>query len=126
MILTELERKIMTQGNPPHLQAPTRRSIDEYTEEEKSELVRRYTSGKQGYETVCAELGWYREAARNYLYDQGVMRKKKYIPPEHYSLLKKLLSEGYSAPAIAKQTGWTLRQVRSLKENLRKRRSVEK
>lgn len=95
-----------------------------YDSIQREQLIARYVNSKDGVLTCAKECGWTPHMARQCLRDMGVMRKPKRIAEEDYAILKEHMNNGLNNEQIARKTGWGTQRVRTLKDNLRKRKEA--
>ncbi len=111
----------MKAGNPPTLERPLKRALSAYSQDNIDWLIHTYVEGRKGWRAAAKLCDMHVETARYVLLKAGVMRTKTYIPPEDYTRLKGFLAQNKTSREIADITGWTVRRVRNLRENLRKK-----
>ncbi len=93
-----------------------------YDNIQRDQLVERYVNSRDGVLVCAEECGWSPHMASQCLRDMGVMRKPKRIAEEDYAILKEHMNNGLNNEQIARKTGWGTNRVRTLKDNLRKRK----
>ena len=122
MKLTALECKLLCAGNPPELvESLPRQYLHEYSQDEQDAFIEEYLHRRWGYRRLAEYRNWNPGAAYTLLSNRNVLRSRQAIPMENYAILKKHLAANMTSKEIAEQTGWKLRYVRNLRENLRKR-----
>ena len=119
MRLTDIEVRVMTQGNPGGDLNERTSDLSEYSDKEKDLMRTLYEKQQWGYHQCALELGWNPKAARKYLGSLGILRKRQTIPSADYALMRKLLAYKLTGPQIVERTGWTMTKVRTMRTTLK-------